>query len=287
MFNFKDVTGQNKFRELTEDSTALSSIFDSDGDIEVKCKKFLKKLDNILHQSFRKIRITKKKDTDIDILFRKQKVLKKKKEMTKKDKKELADVESELASTMADDLYEIVKEEVKIVKSDEGGFNSGHLWRLKNKLRPKYNNCPTAMLDINGKLVTKGEELKKLTMEHYKRVLTNRPIKSELIQYQTEREQLCQERIKEASKNVTKDWTEKEVINVIKNLKKKKSRDPLGYSNELIQCGGKDVTRAITKLMNTIKKQQKFPQCLRACNITSLYKHKGSRKDFNMYRGIF
>ena len=61
------------------------------------------------------------------------------------------------------------------------------------------------MLDINGKLVTKGEELKKLTMEHYKRVLTNKPIKEELIQYQTEREPLCQERIKEASKNVTKD----------------------------------------------------------------------------------
>ena len=85
----------------------------------------------------------------------------------------------------------------------------------------------------------------------------------------------------------TKDWTEKDVMNVIKNLKKKKSPDPLGYSNELIQCGGKDVTHAITKLMNTIKKQQKFPQCLIACNITSLYKHKGSRKYFNMYRGIF
>ena len=63
----------------------MSSIFDSDGDIEVKCKKFLNKLDNILHQSFRKIRITKKKDTDIDILFRKQKGLKKKKDMTKEN----------------------------------------------------------------------------------------------------------------------------------------------------------------------------------------------------------
>ena len=74
---------------------------------------------------------------------------------------------------------------------------------------------------------------------------------------------------------------------MVRNLKKKKSRDPLGYSNELIQCGGKDVISAITKLMNAIKKQQKFPQCLTSCNITSLFKNKGSRKDFNMYRGIF
>ena len=74
---------------------------------------------------------------------------------------------------------------------------------------------------------------------------------------------------------------------MINKFKKKKSRDPLGYSNELIQCGGKDVTNAITKLMNAIKRQQKFPQCLKECNIRSLYKSKGSRKDFNMYQGIF
>ena len=36
---------------------------------------------------------------------------------------------------MAEDLYQIVKEEVDFVKCEEGGFNSGHLWRLKNKLR--------------------------------------------------------------------------------------------------------------------------------------------------------
>ena len=43
----------------------------------------------------------------------------------------------------------------------------------------------------------------------------------------------------------------------------------------------------MNELMNNIKKQQKFPQCLRARNITSLFKNKGSRKDLNMYRGIF
>ena len=75
--------------------------------------------------------------------------------------------------------------------------------------------------------------------------------------------------------------------NVITHLKKKKSRDPHGYSNELIQNGGKDVILAIVKLMNGIKKSQTFPECLKACNITCLYKNKGSGKDLNMYRGIF
>ena len=110
----------------------MSSIFDTNEDIEVQTKKFLKKLNNILHQSFKKIRKTKNKDSEIDKLFRKQKELKKKKEINKAEQKELEEVESELADKMANDLYEIVKEEVNIVKSDEGGLNSGHLWRLKN-----------------------------------------------------------------------------------------------------------------------------------------------------------
>ena len=39
--------------------------------------------------------------------------------------------------------------------------------------------------------------------------------------------------------------------------------------------------------MNGIKCKQIFPKSLGYCNITSLFKSKGSRKDFNNYRGIF
>ena len=39
--------------------------------------------------------------------------------------------------------------------------------------------------------------------------------------------------------------------------------------------------------MNKIKTTQTIPEILKQCNITSLYKNKGSRKDFSNYRGIF
>ena len=39
--------------------------------------------------------------------------------------------------------------------------------------------------------------------------------------------------------------------------------------------------------MNQIKSTQVFPDVLKYCNITSLYKSKGSRKEFCNYRGIF
>ena len=188
---------------------------------------------------------------------------------------------------MAEDMYKIVKVEVELVKCEDGGFNSGHLLRLKNKLRPKTNNTPTAIQNQNGMLVTTSQEIKSATMIHLKKVLEDRPIKNGLEEYQDERELLCKQRIKIASKSKTPDWTEYDVQNVIKSLKKKKSRDPHGYSNELLQNGGIDVVLAIVKLMNGIKKAQIFPECLKECNITCLYKNKGSRKDMNMNRGIF
>ena len=39
--------------------------------------------------------------------------------------------------------------------------------------------------------------------------------------------------------------------------------------------------------MNEIKTTPKFPTVLKQCNITSLYKRKGSRNNFNNYGGIF
>ena len=47
------------------------------------------------------------------------------------------------------------------------------------------------------------------------------------------------------------------------------------------------MTSAIVKLMNGIKIKKKFPQALQPCNITSLFKNKWSRKDYNMYRVVF
>ena len=76
-------------------------------------------------KALKKIGIRPEKDTNIDKIFRKQKDLKTKTD--KESKQKIKQVEEELANKMAEDLYDIVKEEVKVVESYEGGFNSGHL----------------------------------------------------------------------------------------------------------------------------------------------------------------
>ena len=41
------------------------------------------------------------------------------------------------------------------------------------------------------------------------------------------------------------------------------------------------------KLMNRIKSDQVFPDCFEPCNITSIWKSKGAKNDFENYRGVF
>ena len=69
---------------------------------------------------------------------------------------------------------------------------------MKSKLKSKENNKYTAIEDENGKLLTSEEEIDNETIKHYTKVLENRQIKTNLKDYQLEREKLCEERINEA-----------------------------------------------------------------------------------------
>ena len=76
--------------------------------------------------------------------------------------------------------------------------------------------------------------------------------------------------------NKTKDWTEDDLDKVLKGLKNKKSRDPLGLSNGLFKPKviGVDLKKAILSMMNRIKSSQRFPKSLELCNISSIFKQK-------------
>ena len=112
-------------------------------------------------------------------------------------------------------------------------------------------------------------------------------MKHELKTYQSEREELCHLRVSEVQKNKSPKWNIEDVKFVIKHLKKKKSHDSLGFSNELFQMGGSYLSEAVLNCMNNIKDQQIFPKCHQDCNVTCLYKSKGLRKDLNNYKGVF
>ena len=85
-------------------------------------------------------------------------------------------------------------------------------------------------------------------------------------------------RLEHAKKNKTPPWEMEELLIVLKQLKKKKSRDPL--ANELFDpnTAGDDLLEAVLKLMNRLKSDQVFPDCLRLYNMSKIYKRKREQK---------
>jgi hypothetical protein len=105
---------------------------------------------------------------------------------------------------------------------------------------------------------------------------------------QRNKESLCKLRLKLASRNKTQPWTMAQ-LEVLNRLKKNKCRDPMGYANEILknEVDGDALKKAILTLMDGIKFEQPFPEALEIFNISSIYKNKGSRNNFENYRRMF
>ena len=66
MYNLNNKECQQKFKSFTSDTKMLSSVFESDENIDVLTKRFLKKLNGCIAKSFKRIRLAKKKeDTEL------------------------------------------------------------------------------------------------------------------------------------------------------------------------------------------------------------------------------
>ena len=59
-----------------------------------------------------------------------------------KSRNDLKEVEEKLAEKCAETNYKKIKEEIANIDCEEGGINSGHLWKLKKKLSPKCRDPP-------------------------------------------------------------------------------------------------------------------------------------------------
>ena len=288
VFNFKDKESLVKFVNATNKCEELIAIFETNKSLEVQTRKFIKQINGLIHECFKKVKITSKSDPQLDKLYDKRRYLR-----TKDDEKsveELEAVEEELATKYSETMFKKINQEIKGIRGDEGGYNPGHLWKLKKKLSPKHNEPPVAMKDAEGNILTNEEEIRAEALRHYRKVFEDKPIDEKYKEYEIEKEKLCEMRLEIAAENKTPPWTVEDVICATKHLNSGISKDPYGHPNELYKDGvaGQDLIKAVTTLMNKIKDNpQEYPTSLDLCNITSNYKHKGDKNDFDSYRGVF
>ena len=291
MYNMKNEACQAAFKRETSaqfNNNNLSAIIETEDDLNTVTKKFIKKLENVIKRCFKKVRIKEKKFDDKEVLYKRWKDLKSKTDV--KSKAELKEVEDALADKYARDNFETIKQRTSNTDSEDGGLRNDSLWNLKKELFPQTRDPPTAMIDPEtGNLLTSDEKIKEAALKNYAKRLENEPIKDNLSHIKEAKELLCEKVMKVAKTRKTPPWEMKDLERVLKHLKRNKSRDPLGFCNELFrpEVAGDDLKIAILKLMNRIKDEQIFPECLEICNISSIWKKKGSRNNFESYRGIF
>ena len=182
-----------------------------------------------------------------------------------------------------------ILDEIKGMDSESGGLNVGNMWKIKDKIVPKVSDVPIAMKDPSGKLIISQKDIQKETMSYYTNILKNRDIKEGLEEHQKEKEDLCKLWMEYTKTVKTPPWSRSDICKALKGLKRKKPRDPTNIANELFdpEIAGEDLIDAIRKLMNRIKTDLIFPECLQLCNISSIYKRKGSINEFPSYNGIF
>ena len=198
-------------------------------------------------------------------------------------------IEEELAEKCADNNRRKIIEELSGIECNDGGVNSGRLWKLRKKLCPRSRDPPIAMLDKRGNLVTSPKIIEDIALNTFKERLKNKKINDGLENVKNDKEELCRKRLEKAKNTKTDPWNIEDLEVVLKHLKKNKSKDPFGYINELfdVDVAGDDLKKVILILMNRIKAEQIYPKILELCDITPIYKLKGSRNNFTNYRGIF
>ena len=132
VFNFKDLKAQKLFKSNTTNTDKLSKLEDSNKRLDLVTKKFIKILQGLVHLSFKKVRIVDKEDKQLEELYNLRRVLRTKTDEESVNK--LEDVEIELSEKYSKPMYEKSMGELKgMGDSEDGGFNSGKLWKLKKK----------------------------------------------------------------------------------------------------------------------------------------------------------
>ena len=285
MYNLKNKECQKKFKIYTSNTHMLSSVLDSEEDINVLTDRLIRKIQGCIASTFKKVRITNNKKSKLERLYEKLSELKE--DEREEAKIEVAKVVEEIAEQEQEKYKRIVTKLANTKHQDK--LNLQSFWKLRKEMCPKANNPPSVMLDRHGNVLTSNKAIKERAVEAYTERLKGNKMKEHLKQKEDEINDLCEQRLKLTKLSKSSPWTMTDLEEAFKDLDRDKARDALGQANELFKedTAGSDFKLAILKLMNMIKERLQYPKSMELCNITSIYKQKGSQKDFNNYRGIF
>jgi hypothetical protein len=202
VFKYNDPESLKMFKHETTNTDQLSKLIDMEKPIHIVTKKFLKRIDGFVNQCFKKVKIVETEDKKLQELYNTRRLLR-----TKTDEESQTKIEElniDLANKYSEVMSKKILSELKNVgDSEDGGFNAGHLWKLKKKLSPRFTEPHTAMMNADGKLLNKDADIRDEAVKHYKNVFKPRVIKEGLEDIKDLKDRLCKARLESTSKSIT------------------------------------------------------------------------------------
>ena len=107
----------------------------------------------------------------------------------------------------SEEMYSKIKEELKGINYEEGGWNAGYLWKLRRKISPRPQDPPTAMENNEGVLLTDPNEIQKEAIRYYQKLFEDLPMDDNYMNAQIWKEKLCKMRLELSARNKTDPWT--------------------------------------------------------------------------------
>ena len=141
------------FHEITAGTDIFDDLADVNISVEKRTNLFLQKLNTIFNQTFKKIRINNRiqsQNSTDEYLKVKSRLKKQLKNCQNKDikifiEKKIETVDEIISQDCAEENTRKVNEWLDCLESENGGFSQNGMWKLKSKLfpRPKFDKMET------------------------------------------------------------------------------------------------------------------------------------------------
>ena len=251
MFNLRNVECQRDFKDKTTNTARFSQCFKGQENIEVRFKRWKRRLIKALYTSFQKIRIKEgndKKLSNMDILMGEKKTILKKKELSREDKDKIDTIDEEISIECEDKEYQKLENILESLETDSGSTTVTKIWKQMRKSFPsKSKPLPTGIKNIEGKVITNPEEKKRLILDHFRHWMRKRPVKQDIRDIFEDNEKLFKKRVGLAQNVKSDSFSMKELESILKSLMAGKSRDPDYLVCEIFKEGviGEDLKLSI------------------------------------------
>ena len=291
IFNFKNKKSQERFKNITSNTTQFSECFKSNLPFEDQIKQWRHVLNSHCQEAFKKIRIKRRKDKPLNEKLAKLVEKRNKIKTISKNTEDgnLLNVERAISSLEAEENRAMFMKHFKQFNDDPENINLNTLWKVFKKLGLKYKNTvPVAKKDYKGNIISDPKQIKNLLATEYRLRLRERPFRSDLGDLKYRKQEIFDMQLKLAEEVSTEPWNMYALEKALANLKNNKARDHAGYANEIFkkEIIGYDLKLSLLLMCNKIKKLKVIPEFMKFANITTVPK-KGSSFNLENERGIF